>query len=498
MNNSRSIFRSWVAVPVIAMAAILGVGIILASESVRTLEVLTVLGMIVIGTLLASDRWKKRNISFIVYMAEAIIFGYAPSIAWIFNVDFGFPNAIVTISHTIALVSVVAMYMGEEVVLRTRKNTSAGPASANGPSRATLWTWMTEPLSPKETDCLIWLAFISCLIGFMYLLFGGGPSVQEMITTGRNELRLDLLSMWQVAKSVARGIVVVSMAAIYLTLSSGRHKLVFWSLVALNLLAMTVFSDRSYVLYIFSPILFQYVAMRKKEARAGVLWMGLIGVLFVVGVLGVLHVFRAQVRRDFRTFVNVATDPQTYEFLLYNQYSDLNNRVALYYAVDLFPSEHDWLYGNTYKTMLLVWLPTSMSGGLKTDTAYIFAYAITRDPATLRWGGSAHPTLPGDLYINFGYFFWIGAFLWGCLFGWIHRLNSRYKNDVIHATIGSAWVYFLLLSIRGSIYQPFVTLISSGTFLAAGTWFVKVIWLRQRNVNQWTLRQQRERQVSLQ
>jgi len=497
MNNSRAVFSSRLVIPAIAVAIVLGVGTILASNSVRALEMLTVLGVIVIGTLVASDRWKKRNISFIVYMAEAIIFGYTPLAGWIFNVDFYFSKTVVTISNTIALVSILAMYMGEEVVLRSRKTPPAAPASVNEASRASLGSWFTEPLSPKETDRLIWLTFTASLIGFLYMLFGQAHSIGEMISTERSVLRLDLMSLWKFLDTLARGLVVVSMVAIYLALSSGRHKLVFWSLVALNLLAMAVFSDRSYVLYVFSPVFFQYVAMRKKEARAGVLWMGLLGVLFVVGVLGILHVFRAQVRRDFQTFVNVATDSGTYEFVLYNPYSDLNNRVALYNAVDLFPSQHDWLYGNTYKTILLFWFPSPMSGGLKEDTAYIFASALTRDPAVLRDRGTAHPTLPGDLYLNFGYFFWIGAFLWGCLFGWIHKLISRHKNDVVHNMIGSAWVYFLLLSVRGSIYQSFLAFVACGIFLATATWFVKVIWLRQGNVNRWGLRQLRARQGSL-
>jgi oligosaccharide repeat unit polymerase len=495
MNNSRAVFSSRLVIPAIAVAIVLGVGIIFASDSVRALEMLTVLGIIVIGTLVASDRWKKRNISFIVYMSEAIIFGYAPLAGWIFHVDLQFSNTVVTISNTIALVSILAMYMGEEVVSRSRKTAPAAPASVNEASRATLGSWFTEPLSPKETDRLVWLTFTLSLMGFLYLLFGQGLSIDEMSNTGRIELRLELVSV--LSQTLARGLVVVGMVAIYLALSSGRHKLVFWTLVALNLLATGIFGERSYVLFFFAPVLFQYVAMRKKEARAGVFWVGLMGVLFVLGVLGILHVFRWQVRRDFQTFVNVVTDSRTYEFVLYEPLSDLNNRVALYNAVDLFPRQHDWLYGNTYKTILLFWLPASMSGGLKVDTMYIFAHAVSRDPATLREHGSAHPTLPGDLYLNFGYFFWIGAFLWGCLFGWIHKLISRHKNDVVHNLIGSAWVYFLVLSVRGSIYQSFMAFLYCGLYLVAITWFVKVIWVPGREAQQWNLAHLRPRQGSL-
>ena len=494
MNNSRAVFSSRLVIPVIAVAIVLGVGIIFASDSVRALEILTVLGIIVIGTLVASDRWKKRNISFIVYMAEAIIFGFAPLAGWIFHVDFYFSHTVVTISNTIALVSILAMYMGEEVVLRSRKTAPAAPASVNKASRATLGSWFTEPLSPKETDRLVWLTFTLSLMGFLCLLFGQRLSIDEMINTGRMDLRLELLAASDFLQTLARGLVVVSMVPIYVALSSGRHKLVFWSLVALNLLATGILGERSYVLYVFAPVLFQYVAMRKKEARAGVFWVGLLGVLFVLGVIGILHVFRYRVRRDFQTVVNVVAAPQSYEFMLYEPQSDLNNRVALYNAVDLFPRQHDWLYGNTYKTILLFWLPASMSGGLKEDTMYIFAYAVSRDPATLREGGSAHPTLPGDLYINFGYFFWIGAFLWGCLFGWIHKLISRHKNDVAHNLIGSAWVYFLLLSVRGSIYQSFMAFLYCGLYLAAITWFVKVMWVPDREAQQWNLAHLRPRQ----
>jgi len=495
MNNSRAVFSSRLVIPAIAVSIVLGIGILFASDSVGALEILTVLGIIVIGTLVASDRWKKRNISFIVYMAEAIIFGYVPLAGWIFNVDFQFSVTVVTISNTIALVSILAMYMGEEVVLRSRKTAPAAPASVNEASRATLGSWFTEPLSPKETDRLVWLTFTLSLMGFLYLLFGRGLSIGEMISREGAELRLEFIA--ELSGTLARGMVSVGMVAIYLALSSGRHKLVFWSLVALDLLAIVVFTERSYVLYFFAPVLFQYVAMRKKEARAGVYWVGLIGVLFVLTVVGILHVFRWQVRRDFQTFVNVVTDPQSYEFVFYHPASTLNSRVALYNAVDLFPRQHDWLYGNTYKTILLFWLPASMSGGLKVDTMYIFAYAVSRDPATLRERGSDHPTLPGDLYINFGYFFWIGAFLWGCLFGWIHKLISRHKNDVVHNLIGSAWVYFLLLSVKGSIYQSFMAFLYCGLYLAAITWFVKVIWVPGREGQQWNLAHLRPRQGAL-
>lgn len=105
----------------------------------------------------------------------------------------------------------------------------------------------------------------------------------------------------------------------------------------------------------------------------------------------------------------------------------------------------------TYVRMLLVYIPTRFSFGLKPDD-----FAITMGAAIgMVEGGSTHPTLFGDCYANanvFGIF--LGCF-WACYCSIADRIIIKCKNQVLKALFFGLFAVTFIIMGRGSVYNPF-------------------------------------------
>jgi hypothetical protein len=389
-----------------------------------------------------------------------------------------YSTATIRFSNVIVIVSLFAIYLGEEVVLRLRgkKDKISPDYIQNNLYKGGLVNDLQSALSEDRLNMLMWGGAIVSILSFAYLILGDGLSLDDKLGTGRLELRSSTLH--SMSLSAARWVFIVNMVVIYISVYWKKNWVIAGTMIMLDVLAGLVFGERAYLLYAVSPLLFIYLARGKKRIR-GLIFAGIILGVFSVFVFGVLHMFRWQNIRNEEALVNVLFDPYTYEFMLTDDQSDLNIRSALFDAVDVFPEKHDWLYGNTYKTLLLFWLPSSLSSGYKVDTMYLFAYAVTGDPDTVANRGSMHPTLVGDFYINLGYFYCVGAFLWGVISGTIFRTSKEDKPSYVNLIVGSCWIYFLMVSLRGSIHQAFLTIVWCSFWLYIINWLIKLISLQR-------------------
>ena len=131
---------------------------------------------------------------------------------------------------------------------------------------------------------------------------------------------------------------------------------------------------------------------------------------------------------------------------------DMSLRDHFYYFIYKNNDFENFNEGHTYLRMLLVFVPTSWSMGLKPPD-----FAISMGTAVMpAWQGySVHPTLFGDCYANFGFWgFLLGAF-WAIYVNIIDKLATKedvnYKIGVIVLNANA-----LIIMGRGSVYNSFV------------------------------------------
>lgn len=212
--------------------------------------------------------------------------------------------------------------------------------------------------------------------------------------------------------------------------------------------------NRIEILPIFCCILIIYISTIKRLTIKQILSFSLIAIIIIYCVYG-LRVFRHY--GTLETFFN--------EF----EFSEFNETIGLYIKTDngeLGLKNHFYYFiknnnnflnfnkGNTYKRMLLVWLPTKWSGGLKpSDFAISMGYAV--DPTIV--GYSVHPTLFGDCYANCGFFgFLFMGLFWGIYVSILDLIVNKTKDNYLkYCFISICAVAYIIIG-RGSVYNGFV------------------------------------------
>lgn len=138
-------------------------------------------------------------------------------------------------------------------------------------------------------------------------------------------------------------------------------------------------------------------------------------------------------------------------FLL-DQNGELALRKDFYYFISKNNQFEGFNKGYTYIRMLLVYLPSRWSFGLKPEGFDLYMSVAT---GSTRWGGSAHPTLFGDC---FGNFYWFGILLgifWAFLANRIDNTISRQKEKYYKVMLYFAASYAYVVIARGSVYNGF-------------------------------------------
>lgn len=412
------------------------------------------------------EMWRKGSVSSILYAMCFIFYGFVQfvhQVGFAEQIWFASPE-IVDRTSVIIIISILCLYIGEKFFVKIIVSNHSAYRRARSIERGKSSREKSIMWGDLYLGYIMWLSLGLASIGVMMVILDYG-SISTALSTPRMLLRLQRTIIGSIGDHFSSLILI----AFSISLQKKNKLVIFYSIcIALFLIFFT--GARVAVLYLIAPLLYRIVTMGPVKLGKKVILFSAVGVFSVVVAIGFFHVLRWQEERNVDAFVEVAKDPRTYEFLLLSESSDLNMIVRMYKAVQIFPSQSDWLYLNTYKSMALFWLPSSWSGGLKVDTMYLFAYAISGDYNVFVDRLSNHPTLFGDIYINFGYYFWIGSFVWGIavgIYGWYSRRGD--PSSVCGILMSSTIMYFMLLSIRGSIYQPFVTVMMHLLFLTSCT-----------------------------
>lgn len=148
------------------------------------------------------------------------------------------------------------------------------------------------------------------------------------------------------------------------------------------------------------------------------------------------------------------------EYIL-NGKGELGLREAFYFFIENDNDFDGFNTASTYIRMLLVFIPTSYSFGLKPDD-----FAITMGSA---WspgisGYSMHPTLFGDCFANLGF---LGVFLgvfWGCFVNLCDKLVNESHSYLKYSLLMTFSCCFIIIG-RGSVYNAFAFMFYGGMLL---------------------------------
>ncbi|OCS83281.1 O-antigen polymerase [Caryophanon tenue] len=141
---------------------------------------------------------------------------------------------------------------------------------------------------------------------------------------------------------------------------------------------------------------------------------------------------------------------------------ELGLRNAFYYFIQFNNNFPGFNEGASYVRILLFWLPTQLSGGIKPpDFAVSMGTAYSGDFSNTTF--SMHPTFYGDLFANFWWYGVLLAIFWAFVFKYFDKLINHlnlFPNIFLTVTVCSAYIIFA----RGSLYNGFFMLITSTLF----------------------------------
>ena len=186
-------------------------------------------------------------------------------------------------------------------------------------------------------------------------------------------------------------------------------------------------------------------------------------VYLFVGIIVIYIIYALQIYRYYGTIDNFLENTSWGKFndeilakILSNE-GDLGLRNIFYYFISKSNNFDGFGEGHTYLRMLLFWLPTSWSGGIKPDD---FAIAMGKAWAPSSWGYSVHPTLYGDCYANFGMY---GAFMgvfWAIFVNISDYITLKSSTILQYICVMSFACFYVIIG-RGSVYNAFIWLVSS-------------------------------------
>ena len=141
-------------------------------------------------------------------------------------------------------------------------------------------------------------------------------------------------------------------------------------------------------------------------------------------------------------------------YFLEDQSGELGLRRVFYFFIDNNNQFEGFNRGHTYIRMLLVYLPSRLTFGLKPES-----FDLTMGRAIgMASGGSYHPTLFGDCFGNLG---WMGVFLgafWSLFCNLVDRIIERQPDDYFRIMIFFLATYAFVVIGRGSVYNGFQVL----------------------------------------
>ena len=272
-----------------------------------------------------------------------------------------------------------------------------------------------------------------------------------------------LNTSWANARNVSESYVNLSGLAIRLILTFSGMSLYFFltkrkctALFIIALLALMVVITRNRVQIIpvlVMPIVVVLLKIKVIKPRHIIL-AGLMAVAVIYVVYGI---------RAFRWLGTLrhAMDVFSFEYLnstiwgfLKDQDGELGLRRIFYFFIDNNNDFEGFNKGSTYLRMLLVFLPSRLTFGLKPES-----FDLTMGQAIgMVEGGSTHPTLFGDCFGNLGWWGILLGIFWAVFCNIVDYIIERQPDDFFKIMIFFLASYSYVVMGRGSVYNGFQAL----------------------------------------
>lgn len=328
-------------------------------------------------------------------------------------------------------------------------------------------------LSTNENRFMHTLFYIMCISASIRIYhlakYSGGimsTSWGDMLTSGGGYFGVE---------QIFRIIFYCSSSVIYPALYYKKKKLGIFSILVVFFVVI-VTRNRADILPLLISIVSYILSITKKINLKLYFRLSLFGFLSIVLIYAVLLFrFYGSIENFIENadFITLALD--VFSTLQESDEGDLSVKEAFYFFIfkdNKFPGFNSM---HTYLRMVLFFLPTQWSFGIKPDD-FAETMGAAWDPSTE--GFSMHPTLYGDSFANMYYFGFLLAIFWAVF---VKKLDCYMKKrDHIFGMcsmiiIGCA---FIMIG-RGSVYNPFVSIIYELLIL----YFIQVIAKKQHVLN---------------
>ena len=272
-----------------------------------------------------------------------------------------------------------------------------------------------------------------------------------------------LNTSWATARTVSESYVSLSGLAVRIILTFSGFSLYYFltkrkgmALVIVALLVLMVLLTRNRVQVIPVLVLPIAIALLKiKEIKPKhIILAGLMAVAVIYIVYGI---------RAFRWLGTLQNAMNTFSWgymnrtilgFLKDQDGELGLRRIFYFFIDNNNQFEGFNKGSTYLRMLLVFVPSRLTFGLKPESFDL----VMGQAIGMVEGGSTHPTLFGDCFGNFG---WFGAALgifWALFCNAVDYIIERRPDDFFKIMLYFLASYAYVVMGRGSVYNGFQAL----------------------------------------
>lgn len=187
-----------------------------------------------------------------------------------------------------------------------------------------------------------------------------------------------------------------------------------------------------------------------------------IAILLAAGIISVYAIYALQTFRHLGTLSDIIGSISIFDIhkmilsRIFSGQGELSLINVFYHFVYYDNNFPNFGLGHTYLRMLLVFIPTRFSFGLKpTDFAISMGSAWMMDYNNFAF--STHPTFFGDVFANLGYLGILLGVLWAIIVYVLDRIADR-NNIVLKLTIFNLFASNYILIGRGSVYNSFTSM----------------------------------------
>ncbi len=238
------------------------------------------------------------------------------------------------------------------------------------------------------------------------------------------------------------------LVAVFWCCGHKNHSVFVGILLAANVI---ISKNRIEVLPLLCSVIFIFLLKVKRVQIGTILWAVLAGIAVIYIVYGL---------RVFRHYGTIEVFLEKFDFQDYfsriNEYiitgnGELGLLQNMYYFIRNDNHFANFGEGHSYIRMLLVYIPTRFSFGLKPDD-----FAISMGAAVgMVAGGSVHPTLFGDCYANLGFAGVLLGIFWAMYGTIMDTLLASQKNWTIKTLEYILMAVSCVIMARGSVYNGF-------------------------------------------